>query len=160
MSKVNHVPAGYQSAVPYLAVRGAAQAIEFYKKAFDAKEIDRMTMPDGRIGHAELKFADCTIMVNDEFPEMGGKSAETLGGSPVTLMLYVEDVDAVFQRAIAAGATAKQPPEDMFWGDRFSRLVDPFGNNWSLATHLEDVSPDEMKRRVDEAMKQAPNKAS
>lgn len=157
---VNPIPAGYRAVTPYLCVRGAAQAIEFYKKAFGAKELSRMPSPDGRIGHAEIQIGDSMIMLSDEFPEMGGKSAQALGGTPVGIMLYVDNVDAVFERAIAAGATSKQPPENQFWGDRFGRLTDPFGHDWSVATHIEDITPDEMARRSAEAMKNPGKPAS
>ena len=158
-SSVNPIPAGYHAVTPYLCVRGAAQAIEFYKKAFGAQELSRMPGPDGRIGHAEIKIGDSVIMLSDEFPEMGGKSAQSLGGTPVGIMLYVDNVDAVFDRAVAAGATSKQAPANQFWGDRFGRLTDPFGHDWSVATHVEDVEPAEMARRAAEAMKN-PEKCS
>jgi PhnB protein len=149
---VNPIPEGYRSITPYLCIRGAAQAIEFYKKAFGAKEISRMPSPDGRIGHAELQIGDSMIMLSDEFPEMGSKSAQALGGTPVGIMFYVDNVDAVFDRAVAAGATVKMPLGNQFWGDRFGRLTDPFGNDWSLAMHIEDVAPEEMARRAAESM--------
>ena len=147
-STVNPIPAGYRSITPYLTIRGAAQAIDYYKKVFGAEELSRMPSPDGRIGHAELKIGDSMIMLSDEFPEMGNHSAQALGGTPVGIMLYVDNVDAVFERAVAAGATVKVPLADQFWGDRFGRLTDPFGNDWSLACHIEDVSPEEMERRA------------
>jgi uncharacterized glyoxalase superfamily protein PhnB len=136
-------------------VRGAAQAIEFYKKAFGAEELTRMPSPDGRtVMHAELQIGDSILFLADEFPEMGARSPKALGGSPVTIHLYVADVDAVFNRAIQAGATAQMPPTDMFWGDRYGKLTDPFGHVWSVATHTEDVPPEEMAKRAQAAFAQ------
>jgi PhnB protein len=156
-STVAAIPAGYHSVTPYLTVRGAAQAIDFYKKAFGAQELSRMPSPDGRLGHAEIKIGNSIVMLSDEFPEMGGKGGpQALGGSPVGMMLYVENVDKVFERAIAEGAVVKQPLTNMFWGDRFGRLVDPFGHEWSLAMHIEDVSPEEMARRAAKEMAPKP----
>ena len=155
MAKVRPIPEGQHTVTPYMIIRGAAQAIDFYKKAFGAVEVGRMAMPDGKaVMHAELKIGDSYVFVTDEFPAMGSKAPPALGGSPVSLHLYVEDVDAVFNRAVAAGATAKMPPADMFWGDRFAKLTDPFGHEWSIATHKEDVSPEEMKKRSQAAMAQ------
>ena len=151
---VKPIPEGYHTATPYLIIKGAAEAIEFYKKAFGAKEIMRMSQTDGRIGHAEIKIGDSPIMLADEFPEMDARSPHSLGGSPVSILLYVEDVDAMFTQAVAAGAQVKMPPTDMFWGDRFSKVVDPFGHEWSLATHKEDVSPEECARRSQAFMAQ------
>jgi len=147
-STVKPIPDGYHSVTPYLIIKGAAEAIEFYKKAFGASELFRMAQPDGRVGHAEIKIGDSPIMLADEFPEMGHKSPTTLGGSPVSLMIYVEDVDAVFERAIAAGAKEDRPVEDKFYGDRGGSLSDPFGHLWHIATHKEDVSPEEMEKRA------------
>jgi len=149
------IPAGLHTVTPYLCVRGAAQAIDFYKKAFGARELMRMPSPDGRIAHAEIQVGNSVIMLCDEYPEMGTKSPQALGGSAASFMLYDDDVDAVFERAVAAGATVKQPLADMFWGDRFGQLTDPFGHDWSLAKHIEDVSPEEMARRGAAAMEQA-----
>ena len=147
-SKVNPIPEGYHSVTPYLIVKGAADAIEFYKKAFGATELFRMDQPDGRIGHAEIKIGDSAIMLADEFPELGHKSPPTLGGSPVSLLIYVEDVDAVFAQAIASGATEERPVEDKFYGDRGGSLIDPFGHIWHIATHIEDLSPEQMQERA------------
>jgi len=146
--KVNPIPEGYHSVTPYLIIKGASDAIEFYKKAFGASELFRMAQPDGRVGHAEIRIGDSTIMLADEFPEMGHKGPQTLGGSAVSLLIYVEDVDAVFAQAVAAGATEDKPVEDKFYGDRGGSLVDPFGHIWHIATHTEDLSPEEMQRRA------------
>jgi uncharacterized glyoxalase superfamily protein PhnB len=138
--------------IPHLVVQGGAQAIEFYKKAFGATEIMRMPGPDGKtIGHAELKIAGSMVFLADECPVMGSRSPLALGGTPVTLSFYVPDVDAVFAQAVAAGATVRMPPADMFWGDRYGQLTDPFGHVWALCTHKEDVAPDEMARRAQAA---------
>jgi PhnB protein len=146
------VPPGYHTVTPYLVCRGAANAIAFYTKAFGAKELLRMPTPDGRVAHAELRIGDSRIMVGDEMPEMGASSPQTVGGTAVAIFLYVKDVDAWFARATAAGATVEMPLADMFWGDRYGKLVDPFGHKWSMAMHIEDVSPKEMARRSAEAM--------
>jgi PhnB protein len=151
-TQVNPVPPGYHTVTPYLVLSDAAKAIDFYERAFGAKQIARMGGPDGKIGHAELKIGDSIIMLSDEM--RGNKSPQTLGGSPVSIFLYVEDVDSVYNRAVGAGATADMPPADMFWGDRFGRLTDPFGHAWSLATHIEDVAPEEMGKRAQAAMAQ------
>jgi PhnB protein len=131
-----------------LIIGGAANAIEFYKKAFGATELFRFPTPDGKIGHAEIKIGDSPIMLADEYPEMGYKGPQTLGGSPVSLMIYVEDVDTVFNRAVEAGATVKEAVSDKFYGDRMGTLTDPFGHRWHVATHKEDVSVEEMQRRA------------
>ena len=149
---VKPIPDGYPQVTPYLFVDDAAAAIEFYASVFGATERLRMPAPGGRIGHAELQLGDSLLMVADEFPEMGGRSPRTVGGSPVIVSVYVEDVDAVFERAVQAGATALRPVEDQFYGDRTAQLEDPFGHQWSVATHVEDVPPDEMERRVAQAM--------
>ncbi len=146
--KVKPVPDGYQGATPYLCVKGAADAIEFYKKAFGATETMRLTGPDGRLGHAEIRIGPACVMLADEFPEMGVVSPKTLGGSPVTIHLYVEDVDALAGRAQAAGIKVLRPVTDQFYGDRGGKFEDPFGHLWFLATHKEDVSPEEMSRRA------------
>ena len=146
-SKVKPVPEGFHTVTPYLALNNSAEAIEFYKKAFGAVELCRLTGPDGGIGHAELKIGDSVLFLADECPQMGNRSPKTLGGTAVGLHLYVEDVDAVFARAVEAGATPQMPPADMFWGDRFGKLTDPFGHSWSVSTHVEDVTPEEMRRR-------------
>jgi len=151
---VKPIPDGYHTATPYLIVSGAAQAIEFYKKALGATELFRMTTPTGKIGHAEIKIGNSPIMLADEHPEMGARSAKTLGGSPMSLMLYVENVDALAAQAVAAGAKVVRPIQNQFYGDRSGTFEDPFGLSWTIATHVEDVPPEEMKRRSEEAMKQ------
>ena len=145
--KVKPIPEGMHSVTPYLFVTGAAEAIDFYKKAFSAEERFRMPGPGGKVMHAEIQLGDSVVMLADEFPDMGVKSPKSLGGSAGSLMVYVKDVDASFKQATAAGATAKQPPTDMFWGDRSCKLTDPYGHDWMLATHIEDVSPEEMDKR-------------
>ena len=147
-SKVRPIPEGYHSVTPYLIIKNAADAIEFYKKAFGATELFRMDQPDGKIGHAEIKIGDSPIMLSDEFPEMGHRGPQSLGGSPVSIMLYVEDVDAVVDRATTAGAKLDRPVEDKFYGDRSGSLTDPFGHIWHIGTHKEDVSPEEMEKRA------------
>jgi PhnB protein len=142
------IPEGYHSVTPYLIVTGAASAIEFYKHAFGAKELMRIPHPDGRVGHAELQIGDSRIMLADEFPEMGARSPMTLGGTPVGIQLYVDDVDAVTTRALAAGAKTLRPVKDQFYGDRSGTLSDPFGHQWTISTHKEDVSLEEMQRRA------------
>ncbi len=150
---VRAIPQGFHSITPHLVVRGGAAAIEFYKKAFGAAEISRHPGPGGKLMHAMLKIGDSNLMLADEFPEHGCTSPQALGGSPVTISLYVEDVDAVFKQAVAAGAQVRMPPMDMFWGDRYGQVIDPFGHWWSIATHKEDVSPEEMARRAAAAFK-------
>ena len=147
-SKVHHIPEGYHTATPYLIIDGAARAIEFYKSAFGATELMRMADPAGKIGHAEIRIGDSPIMLADEAPDMDARSPHSIGGSPVSIMIYVEDVDAVVGRAVAAGATLTRPVEDKFYGDRAGSLTDPFGHTWHVSTHKEDVSPDEMKKRM------------
>jgi PhnB protein len=142
------IPEGYHSVTPYLIVRGGADAIEFYQKAFGAVELFRFPAPDGKIGHAEIKIGDSPIMLADEYPDMGYKSPLTIGGSAVSLMIYVEDVDSVFNRAVESGATVKEALQDKFYGDRIGTVIDPFGHRWHIATHKEDVSPEEMERRA------------
>lgn len=146
------IPDGYHTVTPYLIVKGAARAIEFYKKAFGATESFRFEIGGGRLGHAELKIGDSTIMLADEFPEMGVVGPEALGGSPVSILLYVEDVEGRFARAIAAGAVVKRPVADQFYGDRSGTLTDPFGHVWTMATHKEDLSTEEMNRRFADMM--------
>jgi PhnB protein len=145
---VKPIPEGYHSVTPYLIINGATEAIEFYKQAFGATELFRFPAPGGKIGHAELKIGDSPIMLADEHPDMGYKGPQTLGGSPVSLMIYVEDVDTVFNRAVTAGATVKEALQDKFYGDRSGSVIDPFGHVWHLSTHKEDVSMDEMERRA------------
>jgi PhnB protein len=143
------VPEGYHALTPYLIIRGANQAIDFYKQAFGAVEVFRMADPSSnKIGHAEIKIRDSHLMLADEYPEMGFVGPEAVGGSPVSLLLYVDNVDVTFQKAIAAGAKAVKPVEDQFYGDRSGTLRDPFGHVWTVATHKEDVSFEEMKRRA------------
>jgi PhnB protein len=146
---VKPIPEGYHVVTPYLTIKGAAEAIEFYKTAFGAQELVRMAMPDGKIGHAEIKIGDSIIMLGEEVEEMGGRSAQSLGGSPVGFVIYVEDVDTEFQRALDAGATLSRPLENKFYGDRMGSVRDPFGYEWSLGTHIEDVTPEEMSKRMD-----------
>jgi PhnB protein len=152
--KVSPVPKGYRTVTPYLVCRGVAEAIEFYKKAFGAREKMRMPMPDGKIAHAEITIGDSFVMLGDEQPERGATAPQTVGGTPVSVFLYVPNVDKVFAQAVAAGATVDMPLMDMFWGDRYGKLSDPFGHKWALATHIEDVSPKEMAKRSAEAMAQ------
>ncbi len=152
MADVNPIPEGYPVVSPYLCVDGADAAIQFYADVLGATERVRMPAPGGKVGHAELQFGDSVVMVADEFPEMGQVSPKTVGGSPVVISVYVDDVDAAFQRAQEAGAKVVRPPEDQFYGDRAAQFEDPFGHRWSIATHIEDVSPDEMTRRVSEMM--------
>jgi PhnB protein len=142
------IPEGYHHVTPYLIIKGAAAAIDFYKKAFRAVEIERMRQPDGRIGHAELKFGDSVVMLADEFPEMDVVSPQALGNTPVGLLLYVEDVDATVKQAVGLGATIKKPVQDQFYGDRSGTIIDPFGHKWTVASHVEDVSPEEMNKRM------------
>ncbi len=147
-SQVKPVPEGYHHVTPYLVIKGAAAAIDFYKKAFAAVEVMRMPQPDGRIGHAELKFGDSFVMLADEFPEMGIVSPATLGNTPVGLLLYVDDVDKTVEQAVALGAKIQKPVADQFYGDRTGTIEDPFGHKWTVARHMEDVTPEEMKRRM------------
>jgi PhnB protein len=146
------IPDGYHSVTPYLIVKGAADAINFYKRAFGAAELLRMESPEGKIGHAEIRIGDSVIMLADEHPAMGHRSPQSLGGAAVSLMVYVERVDEVFKRAVASGAKELQPLKDQFYGDRSGTLQDPFGHTWTLATHVEDVSPDELRRRAEKFM--------
>ncbi len=149
---VSFQPAGFHAVTPYLRLKRAVQAIEFYQRAFGATEIMRLPMPDGRLGHAEIRIGDSLLMLADEFPEMGIVGPETLGNTTVSLMIYVPDVDAQVQRAVSAGATLTMPVADQFWGDRMGKVKDPFGHEWMIATHLEDMSPEEMGRRFQETM--------
>jgi PhnB protein len=152
MPKVKPIPDGYPQVTPYLSINGANEAIEFYTTVFGAKERMRLPAPGGKVGHAELEFGDSLIMLADEFPDMGARSPKTIGGSPVTLSVYVEDVDDVFARALKAGATETRPVQDQFYGDRLGQFEDPFGHVWAVATHIEDVAPDEMAKRAAEMM--------
>jgi PhnB protein len=147
------IPDGYRTVTPYITVKGAAQAIDFYKRAFGAKEGERMMDPEGKlVMHAEIKIGDSPVMLSDECPGMGPRSPHTLGGTTASLFLYVPDVDTAFKRAVDAGAKAIMPPADMFWGDRFGKLTDPFGHEWAMATHKEDLSPEEIRKRGAAAM--------
>jgi len=152
------VPEGYRTVTPHLTIRGAAEAIEFYKKAFGAREIRRSPGPDGKVMHAEIQIGDSRILLNDEFPEMGAFSPSSLKGTPVTMHVFVEDCDAVFDKAVKAGATVAMPLADQFWGDRYGLLVDPFGHRWSIASHLKDMTPEQMRAAAEEAMKQMAKK--
>jgi PhnB protein len=145
---VKAIPEGYHAVTPYLIVDGAARAIEFYTRAFGARELFRMGAPGEKVGHAELQVGDSRIMLADEFPEMDARGPKSIGGTPVSLMIYVEDVDAVVPRAVAAGAKVVRPIQDQFYGDRSGNIEDPFGHKWTIATHKEDVSPEEMARRA------------
>jgi uncharacterized glyoxalase superfamily protein PhnB len=149
-AKVDAIPEGMHSVTPHLVCEGAADAIEFYKKAFNAVETARMPGPNNKLMHAAVKIGDSTVMLADDFPDYGGLGPKALKGSPVTLHLYVKDADAIFAQAVAAGATVKMPLADMFWGDRYGQVTDPFGHHWSIATHIKDMTPEEMQ----EAMKQ------
>ncbi|OLB77012.1 MAG: glyxoylase [Actinobacteria bacterium 13_2_20CM_2_71_6] len=148
MSDVKPIPDNYPQVVPYLHVNGASAAIDFYRNVFGATERMRMPEPDGRIGHAELEIGTAVIMISDEYPDMDIRAPKTVGGTPVTISVYVEDVDDVFTRATEAGATALRPVKDQFYGDRTGQFEDPFGHRWSVATHIEDVSPKEMAERA------------
>jgi PhnB protein len=147
------IPDGYTTATPYLIIKGASEAIDFYKRAFGATEILRIADPQGRVGHAEIKIGESVIMLADEHPSMGYRGPRSLGGSSVSILLYLEDVDRVFERAVEGGARALRPVTDQFYGDRSGTLEDPFGHVWTVATHVEDVPPEEMKRRAEAAMR-------
>lgn len=148
MNKPKAIPDGYHTVTPYLSIKNAASAIDFYKKAFNAKELFRMADPSGKIGHAELQIGDSKIMLSDEFPGMSMPSPQTVGGASIGIHLYVENVDALFKQAVAAGAKVDRPVSDQFYGDRLGKLTDPFGHTWSIATHIEDVGPEELKKRA------------
>ena len=141
------IPEGFHTLTPYLTVRDAPRAIEFYKQAFGAEVRGIHYAPDGKIMNADLKIGDSILLLNEEFPNMGAKSPQSLGDSPVTIHIYVEDVDKLFNQAVAAGATTVMPVMDMFWGDRYGALKDPFGHNWSIATHKQDLTPAEIEKR-------------
>src|SRR5580658_9593471 len=155
---VKAIPDGYHTLTPYMTVRDAARAIEFYKQAFGAVEKGVMKGPDGKVMHAELRIGDSLFMLADEFPEFGSMSPLSTGGAGMGLHIYVEDADAAFERAVQAGAKVAMPVSDMFWGDRYGKLSDPFGHKWSIATHKADLSVEEMKQRMEEAMAQMPKK--
>jgi PhnB protein len=146
------IPDGYHTVTPYIPVDGAADAIEYYKRAFGAKERMRMNGPDGSIAHAEIEIGDSLVIVSDPFPQSTVKSPRSLGGTSASIFLYVEDVDAVVKQAVDAGAEIVMKPQDQFWGDRFGTITDPFGHTWSVATHIEDVPPKEMAERAKAAM--------
>ena len=152
MADVKPIPDGYPQVTPYLCVDGAEAAIEFYENVLGARERMRMPAPGGKVGHAELELGESIIMLADEHPDMGVLSPRTVGGTPVTISVYVDDVDAVFDAAVAAGASSVRPVENQFYGDRSGQFEDPFGHRWSVATHVEDVPPDEMEKRMSEAM--------
>jgi PhnB protein len=149
---VKPIPDGYRTVTPYLAVDDAAEAIDYYTKAFGAKERGRMEAPGGKIGHAELEIGDSLVMLSDPFPQASTRTPKELGGTSASVFLYVEDVDAVVKQAVDAGATITMEVEDQFWGDRFGTVQDPFGHLWSIATHVEDVPPEEMAERAKAAM--------
>jgi len=155
-TSVKPIPDGHRTVAPYLAIKNAAAALEFYEQGFGAVETYKLIAPDGRVGHAEIRLGDSLIMLSDEFPELGGKAPEALGGSPVSIHLYVEDVDAFVKRAVAAGARELKPVANQFYGDRSGQLQDPFGHLWWVATHKEDVASDEMQRRVRALFAKAP----
>ena len=151
-ARVDAIPKGIHTVTPYLVVRNAAQAIDFYKRALGAEELFRMDGPQGKIVHARLKIGDSVIMLSDEMPGSTCRSPQSLGGTPISIFLYVKDVDQVFQKAVAAGAKVNMPVTDMFWGDRYGQVTDPFGHAWSMATHKEDVAPEELRKRAEAAM--------
>ena len=150
---VKPIPDGYHSITPYLIVQGAAKAIDFYTKAFGASELFRLGGPGGTVAHAELRLGDSVFMLGEECPEHGAKGPRTIGGSPMSLLIYVTDVDAAARQAVAAGATVKRPVQDQFYGDRSGTFEDPFGHTWTIATHKEDVTPEECERRFSEFAK-------
>jgi PhnB protein len=145
---VKPIPDGYYTVTPYLIVKGAAAALDYYKKAFGATELMRFADPSGKIGHAEIKIGNSIIMLGDEHPEMGARSPKTIGGSPVGICLYVDNVDALFKQALAAGGTVKRPVQDQFYGDRAGTLEDPFGHTWTIATHVKDVPHEEVVKAM------------
>jgi PhnB protein len=151
---VQPIPEGYRSITPYMTIKGAAKAIEFYKEAFGADVIRLMDSPDGQVMHAEIKIGDSVIMLADEFPEMDSKSPESVGGTSIQLHFYTENVDGVVERAVAAGAEVQRPVQNQFYGDRSGSLKDPFGHIWYVATHVEDVPEDEIKRRAEACMQE------
>ena len=153
MAKAKPIPDGYPRVTPYLCVAGANAAIDFYRTVFGAVERMRIPAPGGKIGHAELRLGDSVIMLSDEYPEMNVRGPKSIGGTPVTVSVYVEDVDDAFARAVQAGAKTIRPVENQFYGDRSGQFEDPFGHHWSVATHVEDVPPDEIGRRAAELMK-------
>jgi PhnB protein len=160
MTQVKAIPDGFHAITPHLTVRDATRAIEFYKQAFGAEVLHVAPAPGGKVMHAALRIGDSVLMLNDEFPEMGGALAPPAsGGSGVALHIYLENVDAAFERAVSAGATVKMPVMDMFWGDRYGQVLDPFGHKWSLATHVRDVSEDEMRQAQEKVFTKVPKSA-
>jgi PhnB protein len=156
-TRAKPIPSGMHTLTPHLVVKDASKAIEFYKRAFGAQEIGRVTTPDGKsVMHADLKIGDSHFFLVDEFPEMDCRGPKSVGGTPVTIHMYVEDVDAAFGKAVTAGAQVKMPLADMFWGDRYGVLTDPFGHAWSLATHKEDLTPEEIRKRTQTACAEVP----
>ena len=155
MSKISYIPKGYNSVTPYLVIKGAAKAIDYYKKVFGATVVVRMDGPNGQVGHAELQIGDSRIMLADENPSMGNRSAESIGASPVSLYVYLPDCDKVVAKAAAEGAKILKPVEDQFYGDRSGFIQDPFGHLWGIATHKEDVSPKELEERMKKVMQAA-----
>lgn len=160
MPEVQPIPPGFHTLTPHLTVRDADKALEFYKNALGAEVLNVARTPDGKVMHAMLRIGDSPLMLNDEFPEMGGLSPLSTGGSGVTIHIYTENVDQAFHRAVSAGAKVKMPLMDQFWGDRYGIVTDPFGHSWSLATHIKDMSPEEMQRGQDEAMAKMPPQAA
>ncbi|RKP43446.1 VOC family protein [Trinickia fusca] len=152
-SSVKPIPEGMHSLTPYLVCAGVAEAIEFYKKAFGAVELHRMTGPDGKIAHAQIRIGDSVVMMSDESPQCGSMGPKALKGTPVSLYVYVENADKVFETAVAAGAIVKMPLADMFWGDRWGHIEDPFGHQWHIATHIRDATPEDLERAMREAPK-------
>lgn len=150
------IPDGYHNVTPYIIVKGCADALDFYKKAFDAEEVMRLDMPGGVIGHAEIRIGDSIVMMADEHPQMNALAPGHYGGSPQHLMIYTEDCDAMFKKALEQGAVEERPMADQFYGDRSGMLKDPFGHQWNIATHKEDLTPEEIDRRMTEMMKQSP----
>jgi PhnB protein len=150
MAPVKPIPDGFRTVTPHLIVKGAGKALDFYAQAFGAKEQVRMPAPDGSIMHAQMQIGDSIVLLADENPEMGNRGPKTLGGTSVVLCIYVDDADALFARATKAGATVAMPMADMFWGDRYGQVTDPFGHLWSIATHKKDVTPDEMRKAMKE----------
>jgi PhnB protein len=150
-SRIKEIPKGFHTVTPYLIVTDSARAIDFYKRAFGAEELLRLDGPDGKVAHAEIKIGDSIIMLSEEMPGHT-RSPQSLGGTAVDIMLYVKDVDQVFNRAVDAGAKVTMPLSEMFWGDRYGQVTDPFGHSWSLATHKEDVPPEELRKRTKAAM--------
>jgi PhnB protein len=155
MKKISYIPKGYNTVTPYLVIKGAAKAIEYYKSVFGATVVVRMDSPDGQVGHAELQIGDSRVMLADENPSMGNRSAESIGASPVSLYVYIPDCDKVVEKAVAGGAKILKPVQDQFYGDRSGFIQDPFGHLWGVATHKEDVSAKEMEERAKKAMQAA-----